>query len=241
MRRGKMLYEGKAKRVYEADGPGGENLCVIEFKDDATAMNGEKHGVIEGKGALNCEMAGIFFNLLAERGVRTHFVRGLSEREMIAERVRIVPLEVVVRNIAAGSLAKRFGWAEGRSLDRPVVEFYYKNDELGDPLLNRSHIRALGIARDEEVAELEREALRVNGVLAPFLAARGLDLVDFKLEFGRDREGGLLLADEVSPDTCRLWDAATGERLDKDRFRRDLGGVSDAYREVLRRIRDADR
>ena len=233
--RGPLIYEGKAKRVYAA---GSGAHCLVEFKDDATAFNGEKKGTIGGKGEVNARISAILFGWLEAAGIRTHFVRQTGARELLVRRVRIVPLEVVVRNIAAGSLAKRLGMAEGTELPGAVVEFYYKDDALGDPLVNRSHARALAIANDEEMDELERLALRINDELAPHLRGRGLMLVDFKLEFGALPGGGIVLADEISPDTCRFWDVRTGERLDKDRFRRDLGGVEDAYREVLRRLEE---
>ncbi|MCL4517039.1 MAG: phosphoribosylaminoimidazolesuccinocarboxamide synthase [Firmicutes bacterium] len=229
---GEKLYEGKAKIVYTTSDP---DLLVVYYKDDATAFNGRKKGTIQEKGVRNASISAAFFEFLAGRGVETHFVKLLSEREMLVKRLEIIPIEVVVRNIAAGSLARRLGLPEGTRLAHTVVEFYYKSDELGDPLINNYHIKAVGLASEEEVASLEVMALSVNDLLREFLAPRKLELVDFKLEFGR-HHGRILLGDEISPDTCRFWDAATGEKLDKDRFRRDLGGVEEAYHEVLRRV-----
>lgn len=228
-----MIYEGKAKKVWTTDDP---TLYVIEYKDDATAFNGEKRAQIAGKGALNNQIATRFFEVLASAGIASHFVQSLSETEQLVRAVRIVPLEVVVRNIAAGSLAKRLGWEEGRPLPQTIVEFYYKSDALGDPLLNDSHIAALDLATPAQLTEIETLARRINDVLQPYLRERNVLLVDFKLEFGIDANGTILLADEISPDTCRFWDATTHEKLDKDRFRRDLGGVEDAYRELLSRV-----
>ncbi|MDI6871569.1 MAG: phosphoribosylaminoimidazolesuccinocarboxamide synthase [Bacillota bacterium] len=233
MTKGERLYEGKAKIVYITDDP---DLLLIHFKDDATAFNGQKKGTISDKGVLNARISAALFRYLAEHGVANHFVDLPSEREMVARRLSIVPLEVVVRNVAAGSLAKRLGLAEGTRLARTVLEFYYKRDDLGDPLVNEYHIRALDLATPEEVAQLAATSLRVNDLLAAHLKPRRLELIDFKLEFGRTRDGQILLGDEISPDTCRFWDTETGERLDKDRFRRDLGGVEEAYQEVWRRI-----
>jgi phosphoribosylaminoimidazole-succinocarboxamide synthase len=233
MQKGELLYEGKAKKVYATERA---DEVIVDYKDDATAFNGEKRGTITGKGELNNRMTAIFFELLGDAGVPTHFVELLSEREQLVKRVRIVPIEVVVRNIAAGSLAKRVGLPEGQELPRPIVELYYKSDELGDPLINEDHIAILGLATPEQLQQIRAYALRVNEVLRAHLAGRGVLLVDFKLEFGTDAEGNILLADEISPDTCRFWDAATKEKLDKDRFRRDMGGVEEAYQEMLRRL-----
>jgi phosphoribosylaminoimidazole-succinocarboxamide synthase len=232
MTRKGLLYEGKAKRVYGTDDP---TRCIIEFKDDATAFNGVKKGTIADKGIMNNEMSSFLFSLLAEAGVANHFIQRLDDREMLVRRVQIIPLEVIVRNIAAGSMSKRLGIAEGTQLAVPVVEFSYKDDELGDPLVNEDHIRTLGAATDAEVVALRRLALEVNGLLQERFAAAGITLVDFKLEFGR-ADGVILLADEISPDTCRFWDSATGKKLDKDRFRRDLGAVEEGYHEVLGRL-----
>jgi phosphoribosylaminoimidazole-succinocarboxamide synthase len=228
-----QLYEGKAKKVFKTSEPG---LYLIEYKDDATAFNGVKKAEIMGKGVLNNEISSIFLSLLQESGIPTHFVRKISDREQIVRQVTIIPIEVVVRNIAAGSLAKRLGWEEGKPLSRPVVEWYYKNDELGDPLINEDHVAILEIASPVELAQIKQLGLQINEVLRPFLAARNLTLVDFKLEFGKTPQGEIILADEISPDTCRFWDADTKEKLDKDRFRRDLGNVQEAYQEILHRI-----
>lgn len=233
VQRGQLLYEGKAKRVYEV---ARDDAYLVEFKDDATAFNGEKRGQIVNKGILNNRMSAHFFELLEKSGVRTHFLQTLSEREMLVKRVRIIAVEVVCRNIVAGTLAKRLGIAEGVELGSTVVEFYYKDDALGDPLINRSHAQALQLATRAQLDELEARALEINDILKTHLVARGLLLVDFKLEFGITQEGELILADEISPDTCRLWDVNTREKLDKDRFRRDLGGVEQAYEEVWRRL-----
>lgn len=227
------MYEGKAKIVYATDDP---DLLLVHFKDDATAFNGLKKGTIGDKGALNARISAALFQYLAEHGVPNHFVSPAGEREMVARRLTIIPLEVVVRNVAAGSLAKRLGLEEGTRLARTVVEFYYKRDDLGDPLVNEYHIQALELATPAEVAELAAWGLKVNDLLGAYLKPRRLELIDFKLEFGRTREGRVLLGDEISPDTCRFWDTETGEKLDKDRFRRDLGGVEEAYQEVWRRI-----
>jgi phosphoribosylaminoimidazole-succinocarboxamide synthase len=230
--KGKMIYEGKAKQVFLTDNP---DEVLVWFKDDATAFNGEKKGTIQSKGELNNSISSLFFGLLQSKGIATHFVKKLDERGMIVKQLNIVPIEVVVRNISAGSLAKRLGWEEGRKLADPVVELYYKDDALGDPLINRSHVAALGIATPEQLDILESTACKVNAILTEFLAAKNLLLVDFKLEFGIHK-GQILLGDEISPDTCRFWDANTNEKLDKDRFRRDLGDVAEAYQEIWRRV-----
>jgi phosphoribosylaminoimidazole-succinocarboxamide synthase len=226
------LYEGKAKIVYATDTPG---LIVQFFKDDATAFNAQKRGTIVGKGVVNNRMSARLFEVLGRRRVPTHYVRTLSDREMLCRRLDIIRIEVIVRNVIAGSLSKRTGIEEGVHLAAPVVELYYKSDELGDPMINDDHVRLLGLATPPELEWIRRAALRVNTVLRPYLARRRLLLVDFKLEFGRAGRQ-LLLGDEISPDTCRLWDLRTRERLDKDRFRRDLGGVEEAYQEVYRRV-----
>jgi phosphoribosylaminoimidazole-succinocarboxamide synthase len=226
------LYEGKAKIVYATDRPG---LVIQYFKDDATAFNALKKGTIVGKGVVNNRMSAVLFERLGRARVPTHYVATLSEREMLCRRLDIIKIETIVRNVVAGSLAKRTGLAEGTPIAQPVVELYYKSDPLGDPMLNEDHVRMLRLARPAELSWMRRTALRINGVLKPFLSRRGLVLVDFKLEFGRSGRR-LYLGDEISPDTCRLWDAATRERLDKDRFRRDLGGVEEAYQEVYRRV-----
>ena len=228
-----QLYEGKAKRVYETEDP---NLLIVSYKDDATAFNGLKKGTIAGKGAINNQMSNRLMMRLAKAGVPNHFVEELNERDTLVRRVQIVPLEVIVRNIAAGSFSKRYGVDEGVVFDEPTVEYSYKNDALGDPLLNTSHALALGLATAQEIETIRRYALKVNEFLKAFWLECGVILVDFKLEFGRTADGEIILADEISPDTCRLWDAKTHEKLDKDRFRRDLGGVEDAYKEIMKRL-----
>ena len=228
-----QLYEGKAKKVYATNDP---EVVIVSYKDDATAFNGLKKGTISGKGAINNRMTNNLMRRLEEKGVPTHYVEELSDRETAVKKVSIVPLEVIIRNISAGSFAKRYGVEEGIVFDAPTIEFSYKNDELGDPLLNTSHALALGLATQEEIDTIRRLAFQTNDLLRAFWSSCGVTLVDFKLEFGRLSDGTVILADEISPDTCRLWDAATGEKLDKDRFRRDLGGVEDAYAEVMRRL-----
>lgn len=229
---GKLIYEGKAKKVFTTANP---DEYLVYFKDDATAFNGEKRGIISGKGELNNKISAFFFELLGRHGIPHHFVRLVSDREMLVKKLDILPIEVVARNVAAGSLAKRIGWEEGRTLPLPVVEFYYKNDALGDPLINSYHARAMGLATDEQLRQLEDYALRINAILSAYLREKKLALIDFKLEFGL-HHGELLLGDEISPDTCRFWDTETKEKLDKDRFRRDLGGVEEAYQEIWRRL-----
>ena len=228
-----QLYEGKAKKVYATDDP---NLVIVSYKDDATAFNGLKKGTIAGKGVINNQMSNLLMQMLEKAGVPTHFVKELSERETLVKKVQIVPLEVIVRNLSAGSFAKRYGVEEGIAFAEPTLEFSYKNDELGDPLLNASHALALGLATKDEIAQIEKMALKVNVLLKARFARANITLVDFKLEFGRLPDGTIVLADEISPDTCRFWDSTTHEKLDKDRFRRDLGGVEDAYNEVMRRV-----
>ncbi len=229
-----LLYEGKAKRIYRTSDP---ELIWVEFKDDLTAFDGKKHATLEGKGAFNNQISAVLMGMLNEQGVRTHFVRLISEREQLVRHLKMIPLEVVVRNVVAGSLSRRTGIAEGTELREPVVEFYYKSDELGDPLLCHEHItKVLGLASSEEIAELAQAGLAINRVLTGFFDQRGVTLVDFKLEFGRDSQGNLVLGDEITPDTCRLWDKETGTKMDKDRFRRDLGNVAEAYAEVLKRV-----
>ncbi|MBE6822941.1 phosphoribosylaminoimidazolesuccinocarboxamide synthase [Caproiciproducens sp. LBM24188] len=233
MKKCELLYEGKAKKVYATDDP---NYCIVDYKDDATAFNGQKRGTIVGKGVVNNKMSNYLFKLLEKKGIRTHFVEELSDRETLVKKVKIVPLEVIVRNKAAGSLAQRLGLAEGTSMKSTVLEFCYKNDELGDPMVNEYHILAAGFATKEEVDTISNMALKVNEILKEFFLSVNIDLIDFKLEFGRCADGSIILADEISPDTCRFWDVNTHEKLDKDRFRRDLGGVEEAYAEVLKRI-----
>ena len=228
-----QLYEGKAKKVYAtAD----ENLYIVSYKDDATAFNGLKKGTIAGKGVINNRMSNMLMQMLESHGVPTHFVKELSDRDTLVKKVSIVPLEVIIRNISAGSFAKHYGVEEGIVFDAPTIEFSYKNDELGDPLLNRYHALALKLATPEEIDLIEKYAFKVNEVLKDYFLKLNITLVDFKLEFGRLPDGTIVLADEISPDTCRFWDKDTGEKLDKDRFRRDLGGVEDAYQEVMRRL-----
>ena len=236
MQKKEQLYEGKAKKVYATDDP---NLVIVDYKDDATAFNGAKKGTISGKGVINNQMTNRFMAKLETAGIPTHFVRELSERETLVKKVSIVPLEVIIRNISAGSFAKRYGVEEGIVFDAPTIEFSYKCDELDDPLLNTSHALALKLATPEELGTIEKYAFAVNDVLRAFWSECGVTLVDFKLEFGRLDDGRIVLADEISPDTCRLWDSKTHEKLDKDRFRRDLGGVEDAYAEVMRRMTEA--
>ena len=231
--KGELRYEGKAKRVYATENPA---EYVVEYKDDATAFNAQKRGTIQGKGAVNNAITAALFPQLEAAGVPTHFIERLSEREQRVKAVEIVPVEVVVRNVAAGSFSKRLGLTEGAPLSMPVVELYYKSDVLGDPMINEDAAVALGWASHEDLHVIRELALKVNAFLLPFFEARGIRLVDFKLEFGKTLDGQIVLADEISPDTCRFWDAASGEKLDKDRFRRDLGGVENAYQEMLRRV-----
>ena len=228
-----QLYEGKAKKVYATED---EGLCIVSYKDDATAFNGLKKGTIAGKGVVNNKMTNYLMQLLERAGVPTHFVEELSDRETLVRRVSIVPLEVIVRNIAAGSFSKRFGVEEGTVLKCATLEYCYKDDALGDPMVNDWHILACGWATKEDLDTISAMAFRVNEVLREFFLSIGVELVDFKLEFGRTVDGRIVLADEISPDTCRFWDAKTHEKLDKDRFRRDLGGVEDAYQEMMRRV-----
>ncbi|MCR5088403.1 MAG: phosphoribosylaminoimidazolesuccinocarboxamide synthase [Oscillospiraceae bacterium] len=233
MQKLKQLYEGKAKKVYSTDDP---DLVIVSYKDDATAFDGQKKGTIRGKGVINNRMTNYLMQKLAAEGIPTHFVKELSERETAVKKVTIVPLEVIVRNISAGHFASRYGVEEGIVFEEPVIEFSYKNDDLHDPLLNDDHAVALKISTREEIAQIKDYALKINEVLKATLLKAGVTLVDFKLEFGRTSDGMLVLADEISPDTCRFWDSKTGEKLDKDRFRRDLGGVEDAYEEMRRRL-----
>ena len=228
-----QLYEGKAKKVFKTDD---ENLYIVDYKDDATAFNGEKKGTIAGKGVINNIMSNHMFQLLEKHGVPTHFVEQLSERETVVKKVSIVPLEVIIRNISAGSFAKRYGVNEGIVFDQPTIEFSYKNDDLGDPLINDYHAMALKLATAEEIETIKKMAFKVNEVMKAYFDTLNVTLVDFKLEFGKTDDGTIILADEISPDTCRLWDKDTGEKLDKDRFRRDLGNVEEAYQEILRRL-----
>ena len=233
MEKKEQLYEGKAKKVFATDDPG---LLIVDYKDDATAFNGLKKGTISGKGVINNQMSNRLMAMLESKGVPTHYVKELSQRETLVKRVQIVPLEVIVRNIAAGSFSKRYGVEEGVVFEQPTIEFSYKNDELGDPLLNTYHALALKLATPAEIETIETYSFRVNEILKEFWRSCGVTLVDFKLEFGRLQDGTIVLADEISPDTCRLWDSKTGEKLDKDRFRRDLGGVEEAYIEIMKRL-----
>ncbi len=233
MEKREMLYEGKAKKVYATDNA---DVLLVDYKDDATAFNGLKKGTITGKGAINNRVTNFMMQMLEKEGVPTHFVKELSERETLVKRVSIVPLEVIIRNISAGSFAKRYGVEEGIVFNEPTIEFSYKNDDLGDPLINSYHALALGIATKEDIAAITLLAFKVNQVMKEFFKNVGVDLVDFKLEFGKTSDGTIVLADEISPDTCRFWDSKTHEKLDKDRFRRDLGNVEDAYQEMMKRI-----
>ena len=235
MEQKEQLYEGKAKKVFGTDDP---ELLIVAYKDDATAFNGLKKGTIVGKGVINNKMSNRLMAMLEKNGIPTHYVKELSDRETLVKKVSIVPLEVIVRNISAGSFAKHYGVEEGIVFDQPTVEYSYKNDALGDPLLNTSHALALKLATAEEIETIRTYALRINELLKAFWKTCGVTLVDFKLEFGRLTDGTIVLADEISPDTCRLWDAATGEKLDKDRFRRDLGGVEEAYAEIMHRLEE---
>ncbi len=228
-----QLYEGKAKKVYATSD---ENLCIVSYKDDATAFNGLKKGTISGKGVVNNKMSNYLMQLLEKEGVPTHYVEELNDRETVVKKVSIVPLEVIVRNIAAGSFSKRFGVEEGRVLLSPTLEFCYKDDSLGDPMVNDYHILACGWATKEELDTISDYTFKINAFLKDFFAKINIDLVDFKIEFGKTSDGKIILADEISPDTCRFWDATTHEKLDKDRFRRDLGNVEEAYSEMMRRI-----
>lgn len=232
MQRLEKLYEGKAKVLYSTDNP---DVLVQYFKDEATAFDGKKKGIIPEKGILNNKISSRIFRYLEEKGVKTHFVEMLSDREMAVKKLRIIPIEVVVRNVCAGSLSKRMGVDEGTPLKETIVELYYKSDALGDPMINEYHIRAFGLAQRAELAQMEEQALRINKIISEFFDERGIMLVDFKLEFGVHK-GEVLLGDEITPDGCRLWDKSTHEKMDKDRFRRDLGKVEDAYQEVLRKV-----
>ncbi|MBQ7630867.1 MAG: phosphoribosylaminoimidazolesuccinocarboxamide synthase [Selenomonadaceae bacterium] len=233
MTKGEVMYEGKAKIMYATDEP---DKVLVYFKDDATAGNGEKRGTIQDKGIINNKISAYFFKLLKDNGINSHFIETVSDREMLVKMLRMISLEVVVRNVAAGSLAKRLGLEEGTLLKVPVLEYFYKSDELGDPMLNRYHIMAIDIARVHELDEIEHIAFCVNTILKNALRSKNIDLIDFKLEFGRDEKDKIVLADEISPDNCRFWDMATHEKLDKDRFRHDMGGVEEAYKEMLTRL-----
>lgn len=233
MEKGQLLYEGKAKRLYATDE---ENVLFVAYKDSATAFNGEKKEEIAGKGVLNNSITSLIFDKLSDAGIQSHFIEKISDTEQLVKKVEIIPIELVVRNIVAGSLVKRLGMEEGTPLKRPIVEYYYKDDNLGDPIISTEHIDVLGIATPEEVEALYNKGLEVNAVLQPFFHEIGVTLVDFKLEFGRDEQGEVLLADEISPDTCRLWDEETKQHLDKDVFRRNLGSLTEVYEIILSRL-----
>ncbi len=228
-----QLYEGKAKKVYATEN---EDLVIVSYKDDATAFDGQKKGTIVGKGVVNNRMSNYLMQVLEKQGIKTHFVEELNDRETVVRKVSIVPLEVIIRNISAGSFAKRYGVEEGIVFDEPTIEFSYKNDDLHDPLINDYHALALKLATKDEIAQIKSMAFKINEVLKAYFIKLGVKLVDFKLEFGRLKDGTIVLADEISPDTCRFWDAKTNEKLDKDRFRRDLGNVEDAYKEMMHRV-----
>ena len=233
MEKKEFLYEGKAKKIYATDDP---DKVIVYYKDDATAGNGKKKGTIKDKGVINNELTSYLFEMLASHGVKTHFLEKLSDREQLCVKLDIVPLEVITRNIIAGSMAKRLGLEEGTIPKKMIQEFSYKDDSLGDPLINSDHAIAIGAATEEEVAEILEVTAKINQILSDAFKKEGILLVDFKIEFGRDKDGNLLLADEITPDTCRLWDAETKKKLDKDRFRRDMGGIEEAYKEILHRI-----
>ena len=228
-----QLYEGKAKKVFKTDDP---EVLMVDYKDDATAFNGEKKGTIQSKGIINNRVTNHLMKMLEDQGIPTHLIKEISDRETLVKKVTIVPLEVIIRNVAAGSFSKRYGVEEGKELLAPTLEFSLKNDDLGDPLINSYHVLALGLATQEEIDTIAKYAFKVNEILKKYLLDLGIKLIDFKLEFGKTSDGTIVLADEISPDTCRFWDSTTGEKLDKDRFRRDLGGVEDAYQEVMRRL-----
>lgn len=228
-----QLYEGKAKKVYATNDP---DLVIVDYKDDATAFNGEKKGTISGKGVINNRMTNFMFKMLEKEGVPTHLVEEISDRETIVKKVSIVPLEVIIRNVAAGSFSKRMGVDEGTKLLTPILEFSYKNDDLGDPFINDYYALALGLATKEEIDTIAKYAFKVNEFMVNFFKKLNIDLIDFKIEFGKTSDGTIILADEISPDTCRFWDSTTHEKLDKDRFRRDMGGVEEAYQEIMKRL-----
>ncbi|WP_113674251.1 phosphoribosylaminoimidazolesuccinocarboxamide synthase [Vallitalea guaymasensis] len=232
MKKTELLYEGKAKKVFKTDD---ENMLIVSYKDDATAFNGVKKGSIQDKGSINNRVSNYLMGLLEKKGIPTHIVEEINDRETIVKKVQIVPLEVIVRNIAAGSLSKRLGLEEGTKLDKTVLEYCYKKDELGDPMVNDFHIYALSLATKEELDKISEMSFKINEILSEYFDSINIELIDFKLEFGRTADGTVILADEISPDTCRYWDKTTGEKLDKDRFRRDLGNVEGAYQEILKR------
>ncbi len=231
--KGEQLYEGKAKKVYATNDP---NLVIVDYKDDATAFNGIKKGTIAGKGVINNKMTNFMFKMLEKEGVPTHLVEEISDRETVVKKVSIVPLEVIIRNVAAGSFSKRMGVEEGKQLLCPILEYSYKNDDLGDPFINDYYALALGLCTKEELDTIAKYAFKVNEFMVKFFKGLNIDLIDFKIEFGKTADGQIILADEISPDTCRFWDSTTHEKLDKDRFRRDLGGVEEAYQEIMKRL-----
>lgn len=233
MQKLEQLYEGKAKKVFKTDDP---EILMVDYKDDATAFNGEKKGTIDAKGIINNRVTNHLMQMLEKEGIPTHFVKEISDRETLVKKVTIVPLEVIIRNVAAGSFSKRYGVEEGRTLLAPSLEFSLKDDALGDPLINSYHVLALGLATREEIDLIAKYAFKVNEILKAYLLNLGIKLIDFKLEFGKTSDGTIVLADEISPDTCRFWDVETNEKLDKDRFRRDLGNVEDAYQEIMKRL-----
>lgn len=233
MKKGEQIYEGKAKKVFRTDDP---ELFIVDYKDDATAFNGEKKGTIVGKGIINNRVTNHLMKMLEKKGIPTHFVQELSDRETLVKKVTIVPLEVIVRNIAAGSLSKRLGLPEGTKMASTVLEYSYKDDALGDPMVNEYHIAAMNLATPAEVAQIADYSFKINKILTEYLKDLNIELIDFKLEFGRTSDGTIILADEISPDTCRFWDSVTKEKLDKDRFRRDLGNVEGAYQEIMKRL-----
>lgn len=234
MKKLEQLYEGKAKRVYATEDP---DVVIVDYKDDATAFNGIKKGTISGKGVINNQMTNLMFKMLEKEGIPTHLIEEISERETIVKKVEIVPLEVIIRNVAAGSFSKKLGVPEGTVLKRTTLEFSYKNDDLGDPFINDYYALGLGLATEEEIATITKYAFKVNDFMVKFFKGLNIDLIDFKIEFGKTSDGTIILADEISPDTCRFWDSTTHEKLDKDRFRRDMGGVEEAYQEIMKRLR----
>ena len=233
MKKLEQLYEGKAKKVFKTDDP---EVLMVDYKDDATAFNGEKKGTIQSKGIINNRVTNHLMKMLEDQGIPTHLIKEISDRETLVKKVTIVPLEVIIRNVAAGSFSKRYGVEEGKELLAPTLEFSLKNDDLGDPLINSYHVLALGLATQEEIDTIAKYAFKVNEILKKYLLDLGIKLIDFKLEFGKTSDGTIVLADEISPDTCRFWDKDTNEKLDKDRFRRDMGGVENAYEEIMKRL-----
>lgn len=233
MQKLEQLYEGKAKKVYKTED---KDQYIIEYKDDATAGNGEKKGTISGKGVINNKMTATIYKMLEEKGIPTHFIELISDNEQLVKAVTIFPLEVIIRNTAAGSICKRLGIEEGKALEEPIFELCYKNDDYGDPVINEYHAKAMGLANDAELKAISDITFKVNDILKAYFLEKGINLIDFKIEFGKTNDGQIVLADEISPDTCRFWDVETGEKLDKDRFRRDLGNIEEAYKEMLKRV-----